>query len=427
MIRRIAIFFKKLAKSPRVAKILMFLAIMGPGIITANVDNDANGIATYSVAGAEYGYSILWVLFVVMFFQAVVQEMCSRLGAVTGKGLSDLIRENFGVRITMYLMLVLLAANFANVIGNFAGLAAAAELMFGVPRFVSVPLGAFLAWFLVVKGTYEKVEKIFLWACLIYVTYIISGLLAKPDWGDVGRQIVMPSVKPDLPYIYMVIAIVGTTIAPWMQFFQQSAVRDKHVPLKDYAFVRWDTYVGTIIMAFVTSFIIIACAATLHVKGLKVETAEQAALALAPLAGKYASLLFGIGLLNAAVFATSIIPISTAYSICEAFGWESGIGKSFKEAPVFLGIYTFLIVAGAFVILIPGIPLIPIMVMSQALNGILLPFILIMILVLVNNRKLMGNFVNSRIFNFLAWFTVVIVSILSIILVVMGFMPAKGS
>ena len=236
-------FFKRLGHNPAWTRMLMFLAIMGPGLITANVDNDANGIATYSVAGAHFGYSLLWVLLVVTFFQGLVQEMCARLGCVTGKGLSDLIRENFGVKVTMYLMLILLAANFANVIGNFAGIAAGAEILFGVPRFVSVPLGALFVWFIVVKGSYEKVEKIFLWACLLYLTYIVSGLMAKPDWAQVGREIVHPTFYKDFSYVYMIIAIVGSTIAPWMQFFQQSAVRDKNVPVRDYAFVRWDTYI----------------------------------------------------------------------------------------------------------------------------------------------------------------------------------------
>lgn len=401
----------------------MFLAIMGPGLITANVDNDANGIATYSVAGADFGYSIIWVLFVVTFFQALIQEMCARLGCVTGKGLSDLIRENFGVKVTMYLMLVLLAANFANVIGNFAGIAAGAEL-FGISRALSVPLGAFLVWFLVFRGSYEKVEKIFLWACLIYLTYIISGILAKPDWGQVAHETLMPKVRNDFPYIYMVIAIVGSTIAPWMQFYQQSAIRDKQVDPKDYGYVRWDTYIGTIFMALVSFFIIVACAATLHAKGIRIETAEQAAQALAPLAGKYCSVLFGIGLLNAAIFSTAIIPLSTSYAICEAFGWESGVGKSFREAPMFLGIYTALIVFGALIISIPGIPLIPIMVLSQALNGILLPVILIMLLILINKKRLMGKWTNSALFNILAWVTVVVVILLSLVLIAMTIFPS---
>ncbi len=417
--------FRNILKSPIVSRILIFLAIMGPGLITANVDNDANGIATYSVAGASFGYSLIWVLVVVVFFQALVQEMCARLGCVTGKGLSDLIRENFGVKVTFYLMLILLLANFANVIGNFAGIAAGAEL-FGIPRFISVPLGAFFVWFIVVKGSYEKVEKIFLWACLIYLTYIASGIMAKPNWSEVWQETIHPQISHDFSYIYIVIAIVGSTIAPWMQFFQQSAIRDKEVPLKDYVYVRWDTYIGTVFMAVVSFFIIVACAATLYVKGIKIDTAEQAAMALAPLAGKYASILFGIGLLNAAIFSTAIIPLSTSYAICEAFGWELGIGKSFKEAPVFLGIYTFLIVAGSFIILIPGIPLIPIMVLSQALNGILLPFILVIILILINNKRLMGKFTNSIRFNILAWITVAVVSILSVTLIILTFMPKSS-
>ncbi len=412
--------FKKLFAMPWLAKMVLFLSIMGPGLITANVDNDANGIATYSVAGASFGYSMIWVLFVVVFFQGLVQEMTARLGCITGKGLSDLIRENFGVKVTVYLMFILFLANFANVIGNFAGIAAGAEL-FNIPRFVSIPLGALFVWFLVVKGSYERTEKIFLWACLIYLTYIASGLMAKPDWGKIADSTIHPQVSFDRNYIYMVIAIVGSTIAPWMQFFQQSAIRDKQVDEKNYVYVRWDTYIGTIAMAIVSFFIIVACAATLHVQGIKIESAEQAALALAPLAGKYASILFGVGLLNAAIFSTAIIPISTSYAICESFGWESGMGKSFKEAPVFLGIYTFMIVAGSFILMIPGIPLIPIMVLSQALNGILLPFILIIIMKLINDKRLMGKWTNSLVFNILAWITTIVISILSVILIVMTF------
>ncbi|MFP4498136.1 MAG: NRAMP family divalent metal transporter, partial [Vulcanimicrobiota bacterium] len=271
------------------------------------------------------------------------------------------------------------------------------------------------------KGSYERTEKIFLWACLIYLTYIASGLMAKPDWGKIADSTIHPQVSFDRNYIYMVIAIVGSTIAPWMQFFQQSAIRDKQVDEKNYVYVRWDTYIGTIAMAIVSFFIIVACAATLHVQGIKIESAEQAALALAPLAGKYASILFGVGLLNAAIFSTAIIPISTSYAICESFGWESGMGKSFKEAPVFLGIYTFMIVAGSFILMIPGIPLIPIMVLSQALNGILLPFILIIIMKLINDKRLMGKWTNSLVFNILAWITTIVISILSVILIVMTF------
>jgi len=423
MLKAIRKIVKGIMSSPSASRILLFLAIMGPGLITANVDNDANGIATYSMAGAQFGYTIIWVLFIVTFFQALVQEMCARLGCVTGKGLSDLIRENFGVKATMYLMLVLFAANFANVIGNFAGIAAASEL-FHIPKAISVPAAAFFVWFLVLKGSYEKVEKIFLWACLIYLTYIFSGIMAGPDWGEVAAQTFKPSIRTDFPYIYMVIAIVGSTIAPWMQFYQQSAIRDKEVSPKNYSFVRWDTYIGTIFMAIVSFFIIVACAATLNKQGIQIETAKDAALALKPLAGKYCFVLFGIGLLNAAIFSTAVIPLSTSYAICEAFGWESGVGKSFREAPVFMGIYTGLVVLGALIILIPGVPLIPIMVLSQALNGILLPVILIMILLLINNKEIMGEWINSKLFNFLAWFTVVVVIILSVVLIVMTLFPS---
>lgn len=422
MFKNILNMIKKATGRTWFTRVLLFLSVMGPGIITANIDNDANGIATYSVAGASFGYSLIWALIMVVIFSIIVQEMCSRLGCITGKGLSDLIRENFGVKITFWLMLILLITNFANVIGNFAGIAAASEL-FGIPRFISVPAGALFVWFLVLKGSFEKIEKVFLWACLIYVSYIISGLMAGPDWAEIGRHIIKPEIRTDYSYIYMIIAMVGGSVAPWMQFFQQSATRDKNIPVENYYLLRWDTYLGTIFMGIVSLFIIIACAATLYKEGISIETAEEAALALAPLAGKYASILFAIGLLNAAIFSTAIIPLSTSYAICESFGWELGIGKSFKEAPVFLGIYTFLILAGSFVVSMPGIPLIPIMVLSQALNGILVPSILIIILILINDGKLMGKFTNSLPFNIVAWITVAIVSLLSILLIVITFLP----
>ncbi|MBI2252866.1 MAG: Nramp family divalent metal transporter, partial [Armatimonadetes bacterium] len=322
-------FFKRIA---------IFLSIMGPGIITANVDNDANGIATYSVAGASFGYSMLWYLIFIALAVALIQEMSSRMGCITGKGLADLIRENFGIKFTFLVILILFLANLANTVGNLAGLAAAGEL-FKIPKYISVIGGAFIIWLLVIKGSYEKIEKVFLSACLIYFTYIFSGILAHPSWQEVFKSTLKPSFHFNSHYLNIVIALVGTSIAPWMQFYQQSAVRDKGIRPEEYIYARYDTWIGTLMMMVVAFFIVVACAATLHIKGISINTAEEAALALTPVAGKYCEILFAIGLINAALFSTSIIPISTSYAICEAFGWESGIGQSFKEAKVFYFIY----------------------------------------------------------------------------------------
>ncbi|MFQ6003388.1 MAG: Nramp family divalent metal transporter [Candidatus Zixiibacteriota bacterium] len=394
---------------------LIFLAVIGPGIITSNVDNDAGGIATYSIAGAHFGYSLIWSLIPITLALIIIQEMCARMGVVTGKGLSDLIREHFGVRITFYLLLALIFTNFGNTIAEFAGIAASLEI-FSVSKYLSVPLGAFFVWLLVVKGTYKSVEKIFLVACLFYVTYIISGFLAKPDWTAVKSSVSSPEFEFSAGSFGMLIGLIGTTIAPWMQFYLQSAVVEKNIKIKDYKHSRADVIVGSFVVSIVAFFIIVVCAVTLFKAGIRVETAKDAALALAPLAGKYCSALFAFGLLNASLFAASILPLSTAYVVCEGMGWEDGVNKKFSEAPQFYGLYSLLIFLGAGVVLWPNIPLIPIMFISQVINGIVLPVILIFILILINNKKIMGDYTNKKTFNILAWLVVVILILLSFLL-----------
>ena len=391
------------------------MAVIGPGIITSNVDNDAGGIATYSIAGAHFGYSLIWTLIPITLALIIIQEMSARMGVVTGKGLSDLIRERFGVKITFYLLVALILTNFGNTIAEFAGIAAALEI-FGVSKYVSVPLGALFVWMLVVKGTYKSVEKVFLVACLFYVTYIISGFLAKPDWAAVGNSILTPELEFSAGSFAMLVGLVGTTIAPWMQFYLQSAVVEKNVSLKNYKYSRADVISGSFVVNLVALFIIVACAATLSEAGIRIETAKDAALALAPLAGKYASALFAFGLLNASLFAASILPLSTAYVVCEGMGWEQGVDKKFSEAPQFYGLYSLLIFVGAGVVLWPGLPLIPIMFFSQVINGVVLPAILIFMLILINDKKIMGSYVNGRGFNILAWITVIILVSLSVTL-----------
>lgn len=386
---------------------LIFLAVVGPGIITSNVDNDAGGIATYSMAGAHFGYGLLWSLIPIMVALVIIQEMSARMGVVTGKGLSDLIREKFGVRITVYLLTALIITNLGNVIAEFAGIASSLEI-FRVSKSVSVPICAFVVWLLVVKGTYRSVEKVFLVACLFYVSYLISGFLADPDWSLVLRGFSRPAMKFTPGSLAMLIGLVGTTIAPWMQFYLQAAVVEKNINVRDYKHSRMDVILGSIVVTVVAAFIILTCAATLFKAGIRVETAKDAALALKPLAGKYCSALFAFGLLNASLFAASILPLSTAFVVCEGMGWETGVNKKFSEAPQFYGFYTLLIFFGAIVILLPGIPLFPIMYISQVINGIVLPLILVFMIILINDKKLMGNHVNRRAYNIISWTTVAI-------------------
>jgi Mn2+/Fe2+ NRAMP family transporter len=397
-------------------RFIFFLGIIGPGIITANVDNDAGGIATYSLAGAHYGYTLLWSLLPITLLLIMVQEMVARMGVVTGKGLSDLIREEFGVRTTLLMMLALLVTNLGNTMAEFAGLAASLEI-FGISKYFSVPIGGFLVWWLVVKGSYRIVEKIFLAACVIYTSYLISGFMAKPDWKGVFSETVWPSFHWSQDYLVMLVGVVGTTIAPWMQFYQQSAVVEKGIPIEQYWLARWDVIFGCLFAVLVAFFIVICCGATLHLHRIEIRTAEDAAVALAPLAGKYASGLFALGLANASLFAASILPLSTAFYICEALGWEAGVNKTFKEAPQFMWLYTGMIVIGGAIILIPKVPLIMIMLLSQVLNGILLPFVLIFILMLINKKKIMGRHVNGRFYNGVSWMAVGILIGITLLLI----------
>ncbi|GFO56431.1 Mn transporter [Geomonas sp. Red276] len=397
--------------------IMLFFSVLGPGLITANVDNDAGGIATYSVTGASFGYTLLWTLIPITVALIVVQEMCARMGVVSGKTLADMIRENFGVKVTAYLMLFLLLGNLGNTVAEFAGWAAAMEI-FGVSKYISVPIGALVVWWLIVKGSYKFVEKVFLFACTVYFTYVISAVLAKPSWGEIMVATVTPSFQLKPSYLMMVIGVVGTTIAPWMQFYMQSAVVEKGVRIKDYAACKFDVIFGCIMTDVVAFFIIVACGATLFVHGDKIADAKDAAVSLAPLAGKYASSLFAIGLANASLFAASILPLSTAYCVCEAMGWESGVDHDFESAPQFMWLYTGLIVVGALIILIPNAPLIAIMLLSQVVNGAMLPFVLIFMLILINKKELMGEYVNSKSFNIISWITVIVMIVLTLALVV---------
>jgi Mn2+/Fe2+ NRAMP family transporter len=402
------------------------LAIIGPGIITANVDNDAGGISTYSVAGARYGLSVLWILPLLAVALILVQEMSSRLGIVTGKGLGDLIRESMGVRVTAVILGLLLVANWANTVSEFAGVAAASGI-FGVTKFLAVPLAAVLVWLLIVRGSYKSVERVFLVASAVFLAYIASGVLSHPDWVAVGRATVSPTLRWDSGYLVMMVTIIGTTIAPWMQFYQQAAIVDKGLKPAELNWERVDVIVGSLFAIVVAAFIVIACASTLFAHGRTIETAEDAALALRPLAGPYASTLFAVGLLNASLFSAAILPLSTAYVVCEAFGWEAGVGHDLREAPTFFGLYTALIVLGAVVVLLPLESLVRTMIASQTLNGILLPIILIAMLRLINDRRLMGAHVNGRMLNLLTWAIVVTLVVLTLALVVISLFPVSGS
>ena len=398
-------------------RLLLLAAVAGPGIVTANVDNDAGGITTYSLAGAIYGYRLLWTAIPVALALYVVQEMTSRLAAVTGKGLADLVREEFGVKATVYLMLALTVTNLGNTMAEFAGLATALEIV-AVPRWVSVPLGAVVVWWLVTWGTYRVVEKVFLIASGFYVAYVISGVLAKPDWAAVARHTITPTFETSLPYVLMVVGIVGTTIAPWMQFYQQAAVVEKGITSRQLREARIDVAIGTVMAVAVAWFIVVACGATLHAAAVPIRDASDAAQALVPLAGRYAGLLFGFGLFNASLFAAAILPLSTAYTVCEGIGWERGIDHKLREAPQFYAIYTALIVFGATAILLPGMPLLKVLYLSQVANGVLLPAVLVFMVVLANRKELLGQHVNSPSFNVIAWVLVVSLTAMTLFLTV---------
>jgi len=387
--------------------ILIFLAVLGPGFVTAVVDNDSGGIYTYSQAGARWGYLPLWTLLPITVALIVTQEMCSRMGAVTGKGLSDLIREEFGLRVTFFIMILLVFLNLTNIMAEFAGVATSLDL-FGVSKFISVPIAAVLVWFVAVKGNYQSVEKIFLFACVIYVAYVIAGFLVKPDWKEAMIYSVRPRLMLDSGYIAMLIAMVGTTIAPWMQFYLQAAVVEKGITEKEYRESRVEVVVGCFMTSVIAFFIIVACAGAYRDHPTDIQSAKEAALALKPF-GEYTFLLFSAGLLNASVFAACILPLSTAYSVCEGLGFESGVNRSWREAPIFYWLYTLLIVVGAGIVLLPRFSMVQMILLSQVLNGMLLPVILIFMVLLINKKNLMKEWINPPFYNVVAWATVVIV------------------
>lgn len=394
------------------SSLIIFLSILGPGIITGSVDNDVGGITTYSIAGAQYGYHLLWTLFPAFVVLVVVQEMNARMGMVTGKGLADLIRENTGVKITFFIFLGLLTADIGNTMAEFAGVAGSMQI-FGVSKYISVPLVAVLVWILVVKGTYKMTEKIFLIFSAFLLSYVISAVLAKPHWHTIGAALLHPSLQYKFDYLTMVVGIIGTTIAPWMQFYMQSAVIEKGLKMENYRYTVWDVIIGSVLTIVVAFFIIVACASTLHSKHIQIQEAKDAALALKPLAGAFASQMFAFGLFVAAVFSATILPLATAFYVCEAFGFEAGVDKKMKEAPQFYTLFTVIILIAVAVILIPSAPLIQIITWSQVINGVLLPVVLVAMMLLVNNRELMGEYVNRPFNNAIGWGTAVILSCLS--------------
>lgn len=424
-------------------RILLFLSIVGPGIITANADNDPGGILTYSQAGAQFGYSLLWLLIPVTVALAVTQEMCARMGAVTGKGLADLIRENFGVKVTFWVLLLFVISDLGNTTAEFAGVASVAPVFAGflgghitavVLKFVLVIAAAVFVFTVVTRGNFRVVERVFFAFCVVYIAYVVSGFLVHPNWGEVAHQMVFPHFTASSAYLFMIIATIGTTISPWMQFYIQAAVVDKGVREEDYALSRIDVVAGAFYTDFIAFFIIVASAATIYVHNLHVPAAHQiqvndptdVAVALAPLAGKFASLLFALGLLNAAVFTASILPLSTAYYVCEAFGFERGVQNRFRDAKVFYGLYLALIVIGAAIVLIPHAPLLAIIIDTQVVNGVLLPVVLVLMLLLINNSRLMGKWTNGPVFNAIAWATVVVVAVLTFISTVQTVFPSIG-
>ncbi|MFH2028557.1 MAG: Nramp family divalent metal transporter [Nanoarchaeota archaeon] len=404
-------------------KIAFILSIIGPGIITSAVDNDAGGIATYSIAGAHFGYSLLWTLIPITILLIIVQEMVARMGAVTGKGLADLIRENFGIKITFFIMIGLIIANLFITVSEFAGIAAAGQI-FGLSKYILVPLAALLVWFLILKLNYKVLERVFLFLVLFYIAYIVSGFMTKPDWGTVLKELVVPHIQFTQPYFFLLIAIIGTTITPWMQFYLQSAIVEKGIRKAEYKYSKWDVIIGSITTDVVSFFIIITCAAVLFTNNIRIEGAANAAYALQPLAGQYASLLFMLGFFCAALFGAFILPLSTSFYVCEAFGWESGVNKKFKDAKNFYTLLGLIIFISAAIILIPKINLFSIILLSQFINGIILPAILIAILILVNKKSLMGDYVNNRWYNAIAWTGCVLVMLCTIIMLGTTFIGA---
>jgi Mn2+ and Fe2+ transporters of the NRAMP family len=397
---------------------LIFLSVLGPGIVTGSVDNDAGGITTYSVAGASYGYKLLWTLIPSFIALLTVQEMNARMGIVTGKGLADLIRENFGVKITFYIFICLLVADIGNTATEFAGVAGSMNV-FGISKYISVPIAAIAVWFLVVKGNYKTTERVFLLFSVFLLSYIISAVMAKPNWSDIGKALCRPTMQWDENYLGMVLGLVGTTIAPWMQFYMQSAVIEKRIKIADYKFVIWDVVIGGVGTVVVAFFIIVACASTLHVNGITIEAAKDAALALKPLAGNLASTVFAFGLFIASIFSATILPLATAFYVCEAFGFEAGIDKKFNQAPQFYVLITLIIGIAVTIILLPRAPLITITIWTQVLNAILLPVVLICMMLIINKQEIMGDHRNSRIQNTIGICTTIVLVFLSALLFVM--------
>lgn len=395
----------------------IFFAILGPGIITGSVDNDAGGITTYSVAGAIYGYGLIWTLIPSFIVLLVIQEMNARMGIVTGKGLSDLIRENAGLKITFFIFIGLLISNIGNTTTEFAGVAGSMEI-FGVSKYISVPVVAVMVWLLVVKGTYKIAERIFLVFSVSLLTYVVSALMSKPHWGEIGSSIIHPQIEMNTQSLTMVIALVGTTIAPWMQFYMQSSVIEKGLKMKHYKYTLIDITVGCVVTIIVAFFIMVACGSTLHPNGIQINVAKDAAVALKPLAGNIASQVFAFGLFVASVFSATILPLATAFYVSEAFGFEAGIDKKWDEAKEFYILYTGILVISALIILIPNAPLIRLSIWSQVINGVLLPVVLISMILLINNKKIMGTYVNNPVQNIIGWSAVVIMTGLSLILLI---------
>ncbi|KHD36761.1 Mn transporter [Clostridium acetobutylicum] len=398
-------------------KLLFILGIIGPGLITVNAGNDAGGIATYATVGASYGYKMLWGLLLITFSLAIIQEMNARMAVVTGKGLSDLIRENYGVKWSLFAMCILFIANFGVCVGDFAGIAASLEL-FGISKYITVPIMAFLVWFVITKGSYEKTEKVFLAFTFVFFTYIITCIKVHPNWNVVMKATITPSLSFTKGYILTLIGMIGTTITPYMQFYLQSSVVDKGLSVKEYKYEKIDVYLGAIWGDLVSFFIIVCTAVTLYKAGIKIDSAEQAAMALKPLAGNYATILFAAGLFGASVLATMVIPLSTTYAICEAFGFESGLDNSFSEAKTFYGIFTFMILFSAVLVLVPKLSLVGIMLITQQIAGILSPVILIFMVLLINNKDIMGKYINNKLQNVIVYLTVAFIIILSLILFV---------
>lgn len=412
-------FKTRLKNYPSIISILIFISVLGPGLITAMVDNDCAGILTYSLAGAQYGYNLIWTFIPMIFSLMVAQEMGVRMGIISGKGLASLIREKVGVKLTIFIMIGLLLANLGNTLAEFSGIVVSSEI-FGIPPLFSVVIAAVLIWLLVIKGNYKNVEKIFIVLSLVYISYIIAGLMANPDWGQVATSVV-PDIHWEKDYIVMVVGLIGTTIAPWMQFYLQSSVVEKGVSSDELKYSRAESMIGPMFTGIVALFILIACAATINVSGTPVTNVQDIANALIPVSGEYAAFLFGLGFLNASLFSAIILPLSTAYYVCESLGFETGISKDFREAPVFHGLYAGMIFVCAILILIPNIPLMEILLFSQVINGILLPVILVLMLLIINDKRIMGEYVNSRLYNIIAWLITVIITILVIILVVTSF------